>query len=60
LRIFGIKGGHQPLTNEDGTVWAVLGGEIDNHLGLRERLLAPRATFRLKVDTEVLVHLYEE
>jgi asparagine synthase (glutamine-hydrolysing) len=60
LRIFGIKGGHQPLTNEDGTGWAVLGGEIDNHLELRERLLAPRATFRLKVDTEVLVHLYEE
>lgn len=60
LRVIGVNGGQQPLTNEDGTVWAVLGGEIDNRAELRERLLAHGHRFASDVDTEVLVHLYEE
>jgi asparagine synthase (glutamine-hydrolysing) len=60
LAIIDVEGGHQPLSNEDGTVWAVLNGEIYNHSVLRERLRAKGHTFRSLTDTEVLVHLFEE
>jgi asparagine synthase (glutamine-hydrolysing) len=52
--------GHQPLANEDETVWAVLNGEIYNFPLLRERLQAAGHRFASRVDTEVLVHLYED
>jgi asparagine synthase (glutamine-hydrolysing) len=52
--------GHQPLANEDETVWAVLNGEIYNFPLLRERLLSAGHRFATRVDTEVLVHLYED
>jgi len=60
LSIIDVEGGHQPLSNEDGTVWAVLNGEIYNHPALRERLRGQGHSFRSMTDTEVLVHLYEE
>jgi asparagine synthase (glutamine-hydrolysing) len=50
----------QPVTNEDGTVWTVLNGGVDNHLMLRESLIARGHRFASHVDIEVLVHLYEE
>ena len=31
LSIIDVDGGHQPLANEDGTIWAALNGEIYNH-----------------------------
>lgn len=53
--------GHQPMSNEDGTVWITFNGEIYNHASVRSALrLDDRHRFRSRTDTEVLVHLYEE
>ena len=52
--------GHQPLCNEDGTVWVVFNGEIYNFRDLRDNLLARGHRFKTNADTEVIVHLYEE
>jgi asparagine synthase (glutamine-hydrolysing) len=60
LSIIDVEGGHQPLSNEDGSVWAALNGEIYNHPALREQLLERGHDLRSRTDTEVLVHLYEE
>ncbi len=60
LAIMDIDGGHQPLSNEDGSVWAAFNGEIYNHPKLREDLRRRGHTFATSGDTEVLVHLYEE
>jgi asparagine synthase (glutamine-hydrolysing) len=60
LAIVDIEGGHQPLSNEDGTVWVAFNGEIYNAPELRARLLARGHRFATSCDTEVLVHLYEE
>jgi asparagine synthase (glutamine-hydrolysing) len=60
LSIIDVEGGHQPLANEDGTVWAILNGEIYNHPSLQERLLERGHRLASRTDTEVLVHLYED
>jgi asparagine synthase (glutamine-hydrolysing) len=60
LAIVDLAGGHQPLTNEDGTVWVVFNGEIYNFPALRHRLEARGHALRSAGDTEVLVHLYED
>jgi asparagine synthase (glutamine-hydrolysing) len=60
LSIIDVAGGHQPIGNEDGSVWAVLNGEIYNHASLRDRLRRRGHSFASQTDTEVLVHLYEE
>ena len=52
--------GHQPLSNERGTVWVVLNGEIYNFHELKDQLIAQGHTFASATDTEVIVHLYEE
>jgi len=60
LSIIDIASGHQPLCNEDGTVWITFNGEIYNYLEVRERLLKKGHRFSTKSDTEVIVHAYEE
>jgi len=60
LSIIDLAGGHQPMHNEDSTVWIVENGEIFNHLKLREQLLAAGHVFTTQADTEVIVHGWEE
>jgi asparagine synthase (glutamine-hydrolysing) len=60
LSVIDPEHGHQPLANEDETIWAVLNGEIYNFPLLRRRLLSAGHSFATNSDTEVLAHLYEE
>jgi asparagine synthase (glutamine-hydrolysing) len=60
LSIIDLATGHQPIANEDQTVWIVFNGEIYNFLELREELRARGHIFRTNTDTEVIVHLYED
>ena len=60
LSIIDLAGGHQPIANEDGTLWIVMNGEIYNHVELRADLKARGHVFKTFSDTEVILHLYEE
>src|SRR5438034_1201695 len=60
LSIIDLSGGHQPIHNEDESIWIVFNGEIYNFLELRRELEARGHHFYTHTDTEVIVHLYEE
>ena len=60
LSIIDLAGGHQPVFNEDKTVWIVFNGEIYNFPELRSQLERGGHRFSTHTDTEVIVHLYEE
>ncbi len=60
LSIIDLSGGHQPMSNEDETVWVVFNGEIYNYQSLRQDLIARGHRFHTDSDTETLVHGYEE
>ncbi len=60
LSIIDRSTGHQPLSNEDGSVWIVFNGEIYNYRELRSSLEARGHRFQTNTDTECIVHLYED
>lgn len=60
LSIIDLPGGHQPICNEDGTVWITFNGEIYNYRELQQALKSRGHQFRTASDTETIVHLYEE
>ncbi len=60
LSIIDLSTGHQPMSNEDGTVQIVFNGEIYNFPGLRAELIGKGHVFRTRSDTETIVHAYEE
>ncbi|CAN5805150.1 asparagine synthase (glutamine-hydrolyzing) [soil metagenome] len=60
LSIIDLSTGHQPLANEDDSIWIVFNGEIYNYRELQDDLIRKGHIFRTKSDTETIVHLYEE
>ncbi|GEM_PF-39665 len=52
--------GHQPMANDDGSVWLTFNGEIYNYRVIRDALMARGYRFRSQTDTEVILHAYEE
>ncbi|MBL8482807.1 MAG: asparagine synthase (glutamine-hydrolyzing) [Rhodocyclaceae bacterium] len=59
LSIIDLAGGHQPIANEDETIWLVCNGEIYNFRELRRELEALGHRFRTHSDSEILIHAYE-
>ncbi len=59
LSIIDLEKGHQPISNQDETVWVILNGEVYNYLELRSELSARGYRFRTRTDTEVIVHAYD-
>ncbi|HEV3139785.1 MAG TPA: hypothetical protein VGY57_04690, partial [Vicinamibacterales bacterium] len=60
LSVIDLVTGHQPMSNEDGSIVVVYNGEIYNFQGVREDLIARGHRFQTVSDTEVIVHGYEE
>jgi asparagine synthase (glutamine-hydrolysing) len=60
LSIIDLSGGHQPMSNEDGTRWIVYNGEIFNHAALRPELESAGHRFQSRCDTEMIVHAWEQ
>src|SRR5687768_12688339 len=59
LAIIDVAGGHQPMTNEDDSVWIAFNGEIYNHRVLRREMERAGHRYQTKSDTETILHLYE-
>jgi asparagine synthase (glutamine-hydrolysing) len=60
LSIIDLAAGHQPMCNEDESIWIVFNGEIYNFPELHEALVARGHQFRSRCDTEAIIHLYED
>jgi len=60
LSIVDLAAGHQPLANEDESVWIVFNGEIYNHADVRPELESAAHRYRTRSDTETIVHAYEQ
>jgi asparagine synthase (glutamine-hydrolysing) len=59
LSVIDLAGGHQPLSNEEGTLWLVANGEIYNYRELRRELELRGHRFKTASDCETILHLYE-
>lgn len=60
LSIIDPKNGHQPMCNEDGTVWVTFNGAVYNYLEIRQELVQRGHDVKTYSDTEVIIHAYEE
>lgn len=60
LSIIDLEGGHQPMSDQEGSTWVVFNGEIYNFPELKRELEALGHVFRTKCDTEVIVHGYNQ
>ncbi len=60
LSIIDLSGGHQPMSNEDGSVWIAFNGEVYNYRELKPELTRLGHQFRTSSDTECIVHAYEQ
>ncbi|MDQ1639507.1 MAG: hypothetical protein QOF62_2846 [Pyrinomonadaceae bacterium] len=60
LAIIDPKGGHQPMSNQDESVWITYNGELYNYIELRDELIQKGHEFLTNSDTEVVVHAYDE
>ncbi len=60
LSIIDVKGGHQPIHNQDRTAWIVFNGEIYNYRELRDKLEDLGHTFYTSSDTEAIVHAWDQ
>lgn len=60
LSIVDVASGHQPIHNEDKSLWIVFNGEIYNYQELRTELKAKGHRFYTNTDTETILHLYED
>jgi asparagine synthase (glutamine-hydrolysing) len=60
LAIIDPKGGHQPMSNADETIWITYNGEMYNYLELKEELRQKGHEFVTNSDTEVVIHAYQE
>ncbi len=60
LSIIDLAGGHQPMSNEDESIWMVFNGEVYNYKQLRHRLDGTGHYYRTDCDAESVIHLYED
>ena len=60
LSIVDLAAGHQPLANEDESIWIIFNGEIYNHASVRPELESAGHRYRTRSDTETIVHAYEQ
>ncbi len=60
LSVIDLVTGHQPISNEDGSVWVAFNGEMYNFPGLKDELEGLGHRFRSRTDTETVAHAYEE
>jgi len=60
LSIVDVAAGHQPMTNEDSSLWITYNGEIYNHADFRSELERKGHSYQSNCDTETILHLYEE
>ena len=60
LSIIDLKGGEQPIYNEDKNLVIIFNGEIYNFKELKKDLEKNGHVFKTKCDTEVIIHGYEE
>jgi asparagine synthase (glutamine-hydrolysing) len=60
LSIIDLAGGHQPMSDQEESVWTVFNGEIYNYRELRQELQGFGHVFRTESDTEVILHGYKQ